>query len=199
MGLYELIVFAHVAAAFALLSGSVVASPAVRAAVRRARTSQDVRAFVSIGRPLAVLEPVSAVIVLVSGIYLTSVANFWALGWVQVATAFWIVNAAVAGAMVKPAIDRIAAAAATAADGPVTGQLDALRRSPRWAYGGDLLMVNDAAMLYVMVMKPELAGSLIAVAGTILAVMAVRTIGHGFRKPRGAASSVEHGRHATRA
>ena len=36
MNLYLLVVFIHVAAAVTLLSGSVVGSPAVRAAVRRA-------------------------------------------------------------------------------------------------------------------------------------------------------------------
>ena len=42
-----------------------------------------------------------------------------------------------------------------------------------------VLMANDLAMLYVMTMKPDLAGSLLAVAGTILAIGAVRVITRG--------------------
>lgn len=182
MGLYELTVFVHVAAAVALLGGSVIASPAVRDAVRRARTTQEVRAYMSIGGPLLVLEPASAMVVLASGIYLTSVANFWDQGWVQVATAFWIVNAIVAGVAVKPAIGQVAAAAATAADGPVDEHLDTLRKSSRWSRGGDLLMANDIAMLYVMTMKSELAGSLLAVAVTVMAIAAARAITRGLHK-----------------
>jgi hypothetical protein len=77
MNLYALVVFVHVAAAVALLSSSVVAYPGVRRAIRRAHTTQEVRAYLAIGRPPLLLEPVSAVVVLSSGIYLTNVANFW--------------------------------------------------------------------------------------------------------------------------
>jgi len=179
MGLYEVMVFVHVAAAVTLLSGSVVASPAVRGSVRRAGTTQEMRAYLAIGGPLLILEPTSALVVLASGIYLTSVANFWAQGWVQAAIAFWIVNAVVAGGGVKPVIGHVVAAAATAIDGPVDQHLDTFRRSSRWSVGGDVLMANDIAMLYVMTMKPDLAGSLLAVAGTILAIGAVRVITRG--------------------
>ena len=132
MGLYEVMVFVHVAAAVTLLSGSVVASPAVRGSVRRAGTTQEMRAYLAIGCPLLILEPTSALVVLASGIYLTSVANFWAQGWVQAAIAFWIVNAVVAGVVVKPVIGHVVAAAATAIDGPVDQHLDTFRRSSRW-------------------------------------------------------------------
>ena len=191
MGLYELIVFVHVAAAVALLSGSVVASPGVRGSVRRAGTTQEIRAYLALGGPLLILEPASAVVVLASGIYLTSVAEFWAQGWVQSAVAFWSVNAVVAGVVVKPAIGAVAAAAATAADGPVDQHLDTLRRSSRWSVGGDVLMANDLAMLYVMTMKPELAGSLLAVAGTMMAIAAVRVVTRGLRGSIMTRSAVE--------
>ena len=182
MGLYELTVFVHVAAAVTLLSGSVFASPAVRGAVRRARTTQEVSAYMSLGGPLLVLEPASAAVVLASGIYLTSVANFWDQGWVQASIAFWIVNAIVAGVAVKPAIGRVAAAAGATADGPVDQHLDTLRRSPRWSIGGDVLMANDIAMLYVMTMKTELADSLLAVAVTVMATAAARALTRGLHR-----------------
>lgn len=198
MSLYELMVFVHVAAAVALLSGSVIASPAVRGAVRRAGTTQDIRAYLTLGGPLLILEPTSAVVVLTSGIYLTSVADFWTQGWVQAAIAFWIVNAVVAGAVVKPTIGRVVAAAATAADGPVDRHLDMLRRSLRWSVGGDVLLASDLAMLYVMTMKPELAGSLLAVAGTMMAIAAVRIITRGLHGSIMSRHSVEPPRHAAR-
>jgi uncharacterized membrane protein len=182
MDVYELIVFVHIAAAVALLSGSVFASPGVRAAIRRARTTQEVRAHLAIGRPLLVLEPASALVVLASGVYLTSAANFWTLGWVQVAVASWLVNSGVAGAVIKPAIAGVAARAASTPDGPVGPDLDALRWSRRWSVGGDLVMANDAAMLYLMTMKPELAGSLLTVVAANLAVAAARASRHGVRR-----------------
>jgi hypothetical protein len=174
MDLYSLIVLAHIAAAVALLSASVIASPGIRSAIRRARTVHEMRAYLAIGRPLLTLEPVSAAVVLASGVYLTSVANFWAQGWVQVAVAFWVVNAVVAATIVKPAIGLLASRVAASPDEPVGQDLDALRQSSRWLVGGDVLMANDAAMLYLMTMKPELVGSLLTVAAATVVVSAAR-------------------------
>jgi hypothetical protein len=184
MHLYEVVTFVHIAAAVGLLSGSVVSSPGVRAAVRRARTTQELRAYVSIGRSLLLLEPASAMVLLASGIYLTSAAGFWNLSWVQVAVAFWVVNAIVAGALVKPAIGRVADLADASADGPVGPALNGVRWSSRWSIGGDVLMANDAAMLYLMTMKPELSGSLLVVAATNFSVAAARVVSHGLRGAR---------------
>ena len=180
MSLYALIVFVHVAAAVALLSGSVLGSPAIRAAVRRAQSVQELRAALAIGRPLQALEPGSAVVVLVTGLYLTRVADFWSLGWVQVAVAAWLVNAGVAGAVVQPAVKAVAGQAAIAPDGPVGPHLDALRWSRHWSIGGDVLLANDAAMLWLMTMQPDLAGSLLAVAGVMVGVAGARAIRHAW-------------------
>jgi hypothetical protein len=182
MNLYLLILFVHVAAAVALLSGSVIGSPAVRGAVRRARSTDDVRTIVAVGRPLLLLEPVAALLVLGSGLYLTSALRFWALGWVQVALAAWLVNAVVAGALVKPAIGRVATGAATTA-GAVGEGLHALRWSPRWSAGGDLLLANDVAILFLMVAKPGLGASLLTVAGANAVVIATRVAVSGYFVP----------------
>lgn len=180
MNLYDLFVFVHIASAVLLVGSSVMASPGVRAAIRRARTTGEVRAYLALARQLLVLEPAAALVVLASGIYLTSVANFWSQGWVQAAVASWLLNSVIAGVMVKPAISRVAAGA-TAADGPVGDHLDALRWSRRWSVGGDALMANDAAMLYLMTMKPELAGSLLAVIAANATVAAARASRYGLR------------------
>ena len=176
MSLYDAAVFVHLAAAVGLLSGSVVGSPAVRAAVRRAQTLHELRAYLTIGRPLHVLEPASAVTLLVTGIYLTSAAGFWTLGWVQVAVVAWVINAAVAGLLVKPIVTQLAAHAAVPLDSPVGTETDALRRSRRWTIGGDILLANDAATLFIMSVRPELAGSLLAVAGVNALVFGARAV-----------------------
>jgi hypothetical protein len=179
---YTLVVFIHIAAAVALLAGSVIGSPALRAAARRAATVQELRAYLSLGRPLLVLEPAGALLVLASGIYLTAFWG-WSLGWIQVATGLWILNTAVAAALVHPAHKRITQAAAGAGDEPVGPQLHALRSSPRWVLGGDVLMANDAAVLYLMVAKPGLAVSLAIAAGLNALVLVVRLVIGRLRRP----------------
>jgi len=178
---YLLVLFVHVAAAMALVGGSVIASTRVRATVRSARTTQELRAFLAIGRPLAVLNPVASMLVFASGLYLASVGRFWALGWVQVAVAFWVVNVIVAVAVVKPAIARTAMEAARAGDGAVGERLDAIRWSLRWSVGSDVLVANDSAMLYLMAVKPGFAGSLLAVAVANALALAGRI---AFGRPR---------------
>ena len=180
---YLLVLFVHVAAAMALVGGSAIASTRVRATVRSARTVQELRAFLAIGRPLAVLNPVASMLVFASGLYLTSAGRFWSLGWVQVAVAFWVVNVVVAVAAVKPAIGRTAAEAARAGDGAVGERLDAIRWSPRWSVGSDMLVANDTAMLYLMAVKPGFASSLLAVAVANALVLAGRI---AFGRPRAA-------------
>jgi len=174
MDLYEANVLVHIAAAVALLSSSVVASPGIRRAVRRARTVQELQVCLAIGRPLLVLEPASAVVVLVTGIYLTNVAGFWTQGWVQVAAAAWVVNAMAAAMLVKPAMASLSSAAEASTEGQVGRDLDGLRWSFRWSIGGDVLLATDASMLYLMTMKPGLTGSLLVAVLANVAVAAVR-------------------------
>jgi hypothetical protein len=168
MNTYQLVVFGHVAAAVALLSGSLLGSPAIRSGVRRAGTLQELLICLRLGRPLAVLNPVAALLVLVTGVYLANYTRTWTMDWVQVAVAFWIINVIIAAGLVKPAVAAVATgAAATAdarADARIDARLDALRWSLRWTVGGDLLMANDAAILAIMVLRPGLTASLLTVA-----------------------------------
>jgi hypothetical protein len=192
MSWYTLVVFVHIAAAVALLAGSVIGSPALRAAVRRAATPQELRAYLGLGGPLLVLEPVAALLVLGSGIYLTAFWG-WSMGWIQVAVGLWIVNMVVAAALVHPAHKRIAQAAAAASDEPVSPQLHALRSSPRWLIGGDVLMANDAAVLFLMVTKPGLSISLATAAGLNALVFAIRLVIGRLRRSRASVAAASPG------
>lgn len=163
MGSYTIVVFIHIAAAVMLLATSILGEPAVRAAARRATDTRELRAYLAVGHPMSMISPVAAVVLLASGIYLSSLGSFWALGWVQVAVAFWVVNSVLAGAVMKPAMKRVEAEATTAGDGAVGPPLDRVRRSPGWTWSVDLMAANDAAVLYLMTLKPGLAGSLAVV------------------------------------
>lgn len=185
---YTLVVFAHIAAAMLLVGGSVLAAPGVRAAVRRARRVEDVSASLAVGRPLQMVTPVAALLVLVTGIYLTSVGRWWNLGWVQVAVALWVLNSVTARAVVEPAVHRLTVQAASDPDGIVGERVDMLRWSARWSFGGDLLLANDSAVLCLMAVKPGLAGSVLVVAlanAVVLATGAALRRSHipGARQP----------------
>jgi len=189
---YVMVVFVHIAAAVMLLGTSILGEPIVRAAARRTTDPRDLRAFLAIGRPMAVISPLAALALLGSGAYLASVAHFWRLGWVQVATVFWVVNCVVAVAVVKPAVARIAAEAAASSAAAIGPDLDRLRWSRAWTLGVDLLAANDAAVLYLMTLKPGLGGSLAVVILANVVVGGGRLI-LGAQPPRVASATVAPG------
>lgn len=188
MSTYVLVVFIHIAAAVVLLGTSILGEPAVRAAARRASQPQELRAFLQIGQPIVVIAPAAAMVILASGIYLSSVGGFWRLGWVQVALTFWLVNAFLAGVVVRPAVKRVWEEATGSTDASIGGRLDDLRWSGVWTLGVDVMAANDAAMLYLMTMKPGLAGSLAVVVLANALVAGVRLL-MGARRPAAAPAS----------
>jgi hypothetical protein len=188
MIIYQLVVLGHVAAAVALLGGSLMGSPTLRSGVRRAGTVAELVSCLRLGRPLALLNPVAALLVLVTGAYLADATRTWTMGWVQVAVAFWIVNSIIAVGVVKPAVAALAAEAAATAAADVGGRLDALRWSPRWTVGGDLLMANDSAILAIMVLRLGLTASLLIVALTN-GVVAAGRLALVWRRGQAAAAS----------
>jgi hypothetical protein len=183
MSTYTLMVFIHIAAAVLLLGTSIVGEPVVRAAARRTQLTRELRAFLEVARPMALLSPIAALLVLGSGIYLTSVIRIWSLGWIQVSVVFWLVNGLVAVAVVKPAMERLVAEAASATDEAIGPRLDELRWSPAWSWGRDTMAANDAAVLFLMTLRPGLAVSL-AVVLLVNAVVAGGRIGLRLYRPR---------------
>jgi len=166
MNAYTMVLFLHVLAATTLVGGSMVAAPLVQVGARRARTRAELRTVLGLARPLGAVNPVSSLLVMLTGGYLTALFHWWAMPWIQVAVGAWLMNVMVAASVVGPQMQRLGEAAATAGDGPVEGSTDVLRRSWRWTVGVRILIANDAAVLLLMTMKPGLAGALLAIAST---------------------------------
>jgi hypothetical protein len=77
---------------------------------------------------------------------------------------------------------------------PWAPHLDALRWSRHWSIGGDVLLANDAARLWLMTLQPDLAGSLLAVAGAMFGVAGARAIRHACRHTGVASEAAATGR-----
>lgn len=163
MNTYAIILLLHILSAAALVGGSIIAASLVRVGARRARTYDELRAVLSLGAPLRVINPAAALALLGTGVYLTSLLHWWTLAWVQMGATIWVVNVLVAGRVVGPHMGRLAAEA-VGRDGPVTGTADGLRWAGRWTVGSSVLMANDAAVILIMVLKPALGASLLFVA-----------------------------------
>jgi uncharacterized membrane protein len=174
---YEFVLFLHIGSAIVLVGGSIVATPAIRAAAVRARTVSEVRTWASFGRPFVTINPVTSLTLLATGLYLTAAGSWWNAAWVHVAIVLWVANAILAAAVVNPAAARVGQAAATAPDGAVDADLDRLRRAPSWSVGSDVMLANDVGVLLLMVVKP---GYLWAVG----AVSVLHVLVHSWRELR---------------
>jgi len=163
MNTYVIILFLHILSATSLVGGSIVAAPLIRAGARRARTYEELRASLSLGAPLRFINPMAALGLMATGVYLATLLHWWGLGWVQVALTAWVVNVLVAARVVGPLVGRLAIETIDRY-GPVSDATDRIRRSMRWTLASNVLIANDAAVLLLMVLKLPLASSIVVVA-----------------------------------
>lgn len=163
---YSIAILLHLAAAVVLVGGSVF-SMHVRRAILDASSVGALRAWLGFARRSSAANPLAALVLLGTGIYLGS-RGWWAHPWFYVALAAWLANALLAGQVLKPAGMAMGSAlAGVADDAPVEGLVDALRRSPGWRVAGAVMLASDMAMLFLMVQKPPLIESLAVVLGAM--------------------------------
>ncbi len=178
MSWYDTVVFVHVLAAVVLIGGGLLATPTVNAAIRRAPTVTELRRWLSVGRPLGRINPMSSLTLLASGIFLASLGDWWGAAWVQVAVALWVLNTVLASAVVKPSIGRVAQLAFGAESDDIGPVLDEARRSPRVAVTEDVMLASDLGVLFLMVVKPSGYLSALLVVVIAQALLGLRNLRH---------------------
>jgi uncharacterized membrane protein len=179
MSSYDLVVFVHVVAAVVLVGGGLLATPTVNAAIRQAPTIPELRRWLTVGKPLGRVNPISSVTLLATGIYLASIGDWWGAPWVQVAVGLWVANSVLASTLLKPSMGAIARLAIDAEGEQIGPQLDAARRSPRLAVTEDVMLASDLGVLFLMVVKPAgYFAALLVVVMAQLALFGTRTLRH---------------------
>ena len=181
---YSSLLFIHVISAIVLL-GSTMYAPLARGLVRNARSATDLRTSLDLARRATKWNPAAAFALLGTGIYLGSI-GWWAQEWFYVAITAWVANTVLAIAVINRAEERMARLARNAGDGPITAELDALRRSATWSLAHAVMLANDLAMVYVMYTKPALSGSLaLVMSANVLALAAAfaQQLASGSRAP----------------
>lgn len=166
---YSLVVFAHVLAAVALVGHS-LSSPIARAMLKEAATVEDVRRIVALEGRMSRSNPLVALVLLGTGIYLGS-AGWWYFGWFYLSIALWVVNSLLAARVVGPWAGALAAATAEG-QGRVSSRIDALRRSKTVSVAAQVMLANDIGLLFVMMNKPSLVASAAVLAALNAALVA---------------------------
>jgi len=183
----SLILFLHVLSAMVLVGSSLVA-PLVLAALRSAGTVEELRGWLALGRRSGRLNPAAALALLATGVYCGR-HGWWGAGWFWVAVGVWALNMLLAARVVRPAAGRLAVAAFAAPPGPVSPDVDALRRLAGFAHAQRAMLVNDLTVLFFMLDKPSLSECLvILVAANAVALAAARLRERASRSRVGSAS-----------
>ncbi len=191
MSLYTLGKFVHIAAAIVLV-GSYLLAPVVHGGIRGADDVRVLRALTRLQQRVLTASGPAAVLVLASGVFMTMSGWSFAHAWIAVSIALFVANGALAMVVVDPHVKQVLAAAAAAPDGPPDRELTELVHDAR-AVGALRIVVGiDLAIIFLMVNKPGLAGS-VAVAGTGLAVGAslAALVSRRIRRPARSHASVE--------
>lgn len=177
--MYTLAVFAHIVAAMVLIGGGFV-TPLLHSFICEAATLGELRTWLAFGRRASKANPVAALVLLGTGVYLGSF-GWWTEPWFFVALAAWVLNAGLAAAVVGRTAGALGRAAAQGGSEPVPATVDALRRSRGWALAHHAMLANDLAILWVMLAKPAAAGSIGILVVAIAVALAVSHLRHGSR------------------
>lgn len=169
LSLYAFVLFVHVLAG-AFLIGSSLGAPLVRRAVESACTFEELRRWLDFGHRSHKANPLIALILLASGVYLGA-SGWWSTGWFYVSLVAWIANSALAGLVIQ----RTAASLAREtffASGNLRDSLDVFTRTTGWHVADNLMIANDIAILYLMMAKPAAVMSIVIFAGANIVALA---------------------------
>jgi uncharacterized membrane protein len=147
--------FFHLLGAFALVSGTVLASAAFETA-RRRQSAAEIAALLSVSRIGAMLVGVGALVVLGFGLWLIHLAGFsTSTGWISWAFILYVVAMALGGiGGRRPKEARLLATRLAADGGPVTDELRGLLNDPASRVENYASAVAVLAIFVLMVFKP---------------------------------------------
>lgn len=166
MNAYTIVLFVHIAAAFAL-----VATAGIQTAgtfwLRQARRVEQVRDLAGRMAAIARVIPIILLTILAAGLYLAITAWGFQTAWIDVALATFLILSVAAPALHAPRGAALKRAAEAAPDGPLTPKLAAQVRDPVTAVSHLTLLALTLGILFLMTNKPPLGVSI----GTILVTL----------------------------
>jgi hypothetical protein len=128
--------------------------------MRRARVVMQVQEWAGLRGLLAIVFPISAVLILVSGLYLVhDVLAGQSQGWTDVALIVLILLGVAGGVLSGPRMRAIGVAAQAAPAGPVSGSLSLLILDPIMWTTVQVSGTLAIGVVYLMTIKPETGGS----------------------------------------
>ena len=177
--MYDVALFLHLVGVV-LLVGSVSTTLVATLRVQRAVSVAEVVTLTAVTKKVDVVIGPGLLLILGSALYMLSEHGGdgripWTAGWVVVAFGVFIVMTVLGPTIEAGHAKRVLRLATELPDGPVPPALDAARRAPIGTYVAFFGTAEIIATLFLMAVKPDLFGSLVAcgIAGLLSVVLSV--------------------------
>jgi hypothetical protein len=141
----------------------------IQGRVASSATLEQARPWLMAGQRVPLLGAIGGIGIFIPGLYLTAREALWNQAWIQAAMTAAIVIVVLGMAITRPRMRKLGKAAHDAVPGAAqgTGQSgsDAIKRlkDPLVALSLRIRVLLGIGVLYLMVVKPDLAGTLVAV------------------------------------
>ena len=178
MSLYSLALFVHVSSAICLFIGFGTWFLGITAIARSGRVEQ-VRTLADLLLMVRLVVPVSALLVIITGLTMTLTAWGLRTGWIAVALGSLVIIGPVGTWVIDPKVRSIAALANTLPDGPLPTTLVQRTHDIVLHLGLHTLIAMLFGIIFLMTTKPVLTSAFVAMVaaallGLIAAVLFVR-------------------------
>lgn len=164
---YEIALFIHLAGVIAMFAAVALAFGGLLVA-QRAQETNIVRSWISVGAVADKTIAVSALVVLVSAIYMVNKLWNWDDGWIVVSLVVFAVQFVLGPTVDGRRMDAIQKLAAAEPDGPVSPALTAKLNDPILNTSMRTLTLVMFGVVYLMVMRPGLGDSIRDIAISIV-------------------------------
>lgn len=172
MELYNLALFAHIAGAVVLLSYGFV-MPLLGRRIAKTATVTSLREWLEGLHRYSQMGMPAALLVLLSGVYMTLNEYSFRQGWVTVSLVLFVLAGAIAGGVLDKHFAKVIEVAENTPEGPVPAELRALATDRKVWNFESLSFGFDIAILFMMTNKPGWVGSLTATAVGLLIAGAI--------------------------
>lgn len=169
---YEAALFLHIVGVSGMFAGIGITMGVLHFA-RKAPNVESVRALVALGALGGRAIPILSLVVLVSGVYMVEDVWDWDKSWINISLAAYIVLFAMGPLINARRTKAIGMEAGRAPDGPIPEGLRRKLDDPILQTSEVTMNMATLGIVYLMVVKPDTAGSLIAMAVAVIVGLAL--------------------------
>jgi len=165
--MHAFLLFLHILGGIGLFIGGVCELVGLQLLLR-AKTVEFLRAATTLTRIALVVDPLSSLLVVATGLYFVVTAWGWSVGWIDVALISFALITLAAPALQGRRMLVIQREVGRIPDGPVPEELQGLIQDPLLRVSIQSVLPLATGLLALMIFKPSLVGAVLMMGGALL-------------------------------